>query len=592
MFWVVETQAQMQKMLALAVGIATLSISSVAFAQFDGPAPLAWRWQQSSTTAPGGSPLVVDNTIYQSLGGRVFSLDKDSANLKWRFPALDPIDGAFRSAPVMAGGTLVVAGDNKLIYGVDPATGQLKWSHPLSSPVFGQPVVVGNFVVCALSENQLLAIKPEDGSEAWAKPYNIYDGIQGTLGVYRNEVLICTNKSTLMAFNVDTLKPEWTVPFSQLPPAPMPVTQGDRILMTSGSFLIAINAATGRPIWQVDTRMQLTFAPTVSEEGILLISNDGQAVVYNQAHQLVTKTPVTLPSTVIARPTAVGTKFVIPTSNGGLVLLDPTTRKILWNYVIHPVDEIQLETVSNKSGGAGGAGGGGKGGPGIGGAGGGLSGGGGAGGGGLAGGGGGAGGQGRGGRGRGAGSNSKEETIYYIQASNSAVLAGQTLIVPAKDGSLLAFDKDNGVDLTPPVTTMEFPRPGEQVSGQPPLFLLFKIIDDASGINKDTIKVTQEGQDLDYTITKEGLILVRFSLTGKNKSLADGRRTFTVTVADWMGNVSKTDFALQIDNTLAPIKVPGSDTNQNGRGGRGGGAGGFGGGAGGDTGGGAGGAGG
>jgi uncharacterized membrane protein YgcG len=166
------------------------------------------------------------------------------------------------------------------------------------------------------------------------------------------------------------------------------------------------------------------------------------------------------------------------------------------------------------------------------------------------------------------------------------------LIVPAKDGSLLAFDKDNGVDLTPPVTTMEFPRPGEQVSGQPPLFLLFKIIDDASGINKDTIKVTQEGQDLDYTITKEGLILVRFSLTGKNKSLADGRRTFTVTVADWMGNVSKTDFALQIDNTLAPIKVPGSDANQNGRGGRGGGAGGFGGGAGGDTGGGAGGAGG
>ena len=560
----------MQKTLSLAVGMATLTLSSVAFAQFDGPAPLAWRWQQSSTTAPGGSPLVVDNTIYQSLGGRVFSLDKDSANLKWRFPALDPIDGVFRSAPVLAGGTLVIAGDNKLIYGVDPVTGQLKWSHPTPSPVYGQPVVVGKFVVFALSENQLLAIKPEDGTEAWTKPYNIYDGIQGTLGVYHSDVLICTNKSTLMAFNVDTLKPDWTIPFSQLPPAPTPVTQGDRILMTSGSFLIGINASSGRPLWQVDTRLQLGFAPVVSEEGILVVSTDGQALVYNNAHQLVTKTPVTLPSSVIARPTAVGTKFVIPTSNGGIILLDPTTKKILWNYVIHPIDEIELTTTSSKQGGGGGKGGAG-GGPG---AGGGLSGGGGAGGG------AGAGAGGRGGRGglggfggaggAGGSSNKTDEKIYFIQASNSAVLAGQTLIVPAKDGSLLAFDKDSGVDLTAPVTTMEFPHPGEQVSGQPPLILLFKIVDDASGIDKSTIKVTLDGQDLDYTITKEGLILVRFSQTGKNRPLVDGRRTFTVTAADWLNNVSKTDFALQVDNTLPAIKIPGQETNQNGQGGRGG----------------------
>jgi len=566
LFWEVETQAQMQKMLSLAVGLAALTLASVASAQFDGPAPLAWRWQQSSTSAPGGPPLVLGDTIYQSLGGRVFSLDKDSANLKWRFPALDPIDGVFRSTPVALNGTLVVAGDNKIIYGVDPVTGQLKWSHTTTSSVTGQPVITGKFVIFALSENQLVAIKPEDGSEAWSKPYNIYDGIQGYLGVYQNDVLVCTNTSKLIAFNVDTQKFDWTTPFTQLPPSPMPVTQDDRVYMTSGPYLIALSGATGHAMWQIDTRLQLAYAPAVSGEGVMVVSTDGQVLMYDLNHKLITKTPIVLGSSPVARPTPVGTKYILPTSNGGIVLLDPMSGKILWDYIIHPIDELVLQS-TNK-----GPGGGGKGG-GLGGPGGGPGGGGG-----LGGGAGGFGGQGPG------GNQKKDEKTYYIQASGTAILAGQTLLVPAKDGSLLAFDKLLGVDLTPPTTSMVFPNPGEQVSGQPPLILLFKVEDDNSGVNKSSLKVSMDGQDLEYSITKEGFVLVRFTMSGANKPLSDGRKTFTVTVSDWLGNEGKTEYSLIVDNTLPPIKLPGSeDKNKNGQGGpggggKGGGFGGFGGG--------------
>jgi len=556
----------MQKMLSLAVGLAALTLASVASAQFDGPAPLAWRWQQSSTSAPGGPPLVLGDTIYQSLGGRVFSLDKDSANLKWRFPALDPIDGVFRSTPVALNGTLVVAGDNKIIYGVDPVTGQLKWSHTTTSSVTGQPVITGKFVIFALSENQLVAIKPEDGSEAWSKPYNIYDGIQGYLGVYQNDVLVCTNTSKLIAFNVDTQKFDWTTPFTQLPPSPMPVTQDDRVYMTSGPYLIALSGATGHAMWQIDTRLQLAYAPAVSGEGVMVVSTDGQVLMYDLNHKLITKTPIVLGSSPVARPTPVGTKYILPTSNGGIVLLDPMSGKILWDYIIHPIDELVLQS-TNK-----GPGGGGKGG-GLGGPGGGPGGGGG-----LGGGAGGFGGQGPG------GNQKKDEKTYYIQASGTAILAGQTLLVPAKDGSLLAFDKLLGVDLTPPTTSMVFPNPGEQVSGQPPLILLFKVEDDNSGVNKSSLKVSMDGQDLEYSITKEGFVLVRFTMSGANKPLSDGRKTFTVTVSDWLGNEGKTEYSLIVDNTLPPIKLPGSeDKNKNGQGGpggggKGGGFGGFGGG--------------
>ena len=561
----------MQKMLSFAVGIAALTLASVAAAQFDGPAPLAWRWQQSSTTAPGGSPLVLGDTIYQSLGGRVFSLDKDTGNLKWRFPAVDPMEGSFRSAPILSAGTLVAACDNKLIVGIDPVTGDSKWTYETPAAVYGQPIQVGKFVVAALSDNTIVAINPVDGSPIWSAPYKMYDGVQGFLGAFGDDILVCTANFKLIALNVATRKFDWTRQFSQLPPAATPVVLGDRIYITSGPYLVALSAVSGFPMWQVDTGMQLAFAPACSASGIMVVSVDGQAKLYDLNRTLLTKKPLDLGSVPITRPTPVGSKFIVPTSNGGIVLVDPASGKKIWNYVIHPIDETvrTASTTGSQAGGKGGRGGG----PGAGGAGGG----------GVAGGGsfspGGAGG------GAGGQNSKKDDKVYFVQASAPAVLDGQTLLIPAKDGSLLAFDSTLGVDLTPPTSKMLFPNPGEQVNGLPPLVLLFKVEDDDSGVNKDSLKIDVDGHNLDYTFTKEGLILVRFSTTGNNQSLPNGRHNFTVTVSDWMGNEGKTTYALIIDNLLPKIILPGQEENKNGqgRGGLGkGGGGGFGGGAGGD----------
>src|SRR5471030_131581 len=295
-----ETLGQMQKMLSITVGIAALTLTSVAAAQFDGPAPLAWRWQQSSTTAPGGSPLVLGNTVYQSLGGRIFSLDKDTGNLRWRFPALDPMDGIFRTAPILAAGTLVAACDNKIIVGVDPDSGQLKWSYPTPAGVFGQIVFAGKYVVAALSDNSLLALNPADGTPVWTAPYKIYEGIQGTLGVYHSDVLICTNQTKLISFNVYTQKMDWTRQFTQLPAAPTPIVQGERIYMGSGTFLVALNADTGLPAWQVDTKLDLAFAPAISGAGIFVVSGDGMGLIYDADHKLLTRKPIELGSSPIA----------------------------------------------------------------------------------------------------------------------------------------------------------------------------------------------------------------------------------------------------------------------------------------------------
>jgi hypothetical protein len=232
---------------------------------------------------------------------------------------------------------------------------------------------------------------------------------------------------------------------------------------------------------------------------------------------------------------------------------------MLWSYVMRPIGgdvKVNSQTTGRTGGpGSGPAGGGAGGGqvPGAGGFGG-----------------GGAGGQNPGGPG---GQNNKEQTISEIEATGPVVLDGQTLLVPAADSSLFAFDKDLGVDLTPPIVQMLFPNPGDQVSNKG-LLLAFKVRDEGSGVKDDSVAVTIDGTAYKSTLRRDGTLLVEFSNFGTgNPMLAQGRHDIAVTATDWLGNTGTTHYALTIDPTLPAVKLPGQEDKTNNRNGPGGGPG-------------------
>jgi outer membrane protein assembly factor BamB len=553
----------MQNLRNLTVGLAALTLAPGAAAQLEGPAPLAWRFIQPTEVGPGGSPLVLGERIFQSVGGRVFCIDKETGNLKYRFPAIDPIPGIFRTSPVAVGNVIAVAGDNRVVYGFDAESGELKWSFNLSAGSFGQPVAVGNMVVVAQSDNKLVAIKAENGEAAWANPFNVLDGINGSPAAYQNSVVFFTNRNELVSLNATNLRYDWRRRLTQVAPNSTPTVFGEDVYLNSGPYLISINAGTGFARWQISTGTQLAHAPAASAAGIAVVSRDGKMMVFDPvSRSAITQKPIEIGSLAVAQPTPSGNLFVVPTTVGGLALVDPKKGQVVWNYLIRPIGGIEDQPSNNnqpgggmggpggRPGGLGGPGGGSQGGPG--------------------------GGAGRGGN---QGNNQSSERVLTIPPAAPAVMTGNTLLVPARDGSLLAFDAQIGVDLTPPKVEMIFPNSGDQVSPQPPLLLVFRLQDIASGVKEDTLKVSIGDQVLDHTLQRDGLVVVRFTQTGKNRTLSDGRKEIVVTVSDWLGNVAKQTYALTIDNTLPPIKLPGTENDANqpgglggpgGRGGRGG----------------------
>jgi len=535
------------------VSLAALALGGAAHADFDGPAPLAWRFLQPTTVAPSGAPLVVGDTVYSAIGGRVFAVDKATGNLKWRYPQLDPIPGSFRSAPIFKDGLILAAGDNKIVYAIDAASGQPRWSFNSPAPVTGQPVLIGDYFVYSQSDSKLTALDTSKGKAAWGAPLGVLDGIVGQIAVNGTDVLVFTTRGELRSINTLTQKTTWRRPFDSVPPGSVPVVYGDSIFVNSGTYLVALSAANGTPRWQLGTKLQLSFSPAVSADGILVVSNDGSLMMYDSARKPLMKQPIALGSLPVVQPTAAGSMFIVPTANGAINLVDPKKGTIDWSYVITPLADAVAANPNaagngNMPGGGGVPGGGG------------------------------------GGLGGGGQTTTTNEKPLWVQAAGPATIAGNTLLISAKDGSILAFDRDLGVDLTPPTVKLLFPNSGDQVSGQPPLVLVFKIDDEASGVKPSTISIEIDGEKYVSKREKDGNYSVRFSQTGENKLLSDGRKVITVTVSDWLQNQKVAKFALTIDNSLRPIILPGT-ANPNGlpggNGGLGGGAGGKGGGEGG-----------
>ena len=544
--------------------IASLAmVSGIAAAQFDGPAPLAWRWQQSSSVSPNGMPYVDGNSIYFNLGNRVYGIDKDSGNTRWKFPNGLPSQGTFRKSPIMVNGVLCVYNDNREVYGINPSSGELKWVYQAPFAITSQIVGAGNYVAFSMEGGNIVAVDTATGNAAYDSPVRILDGIRGP--VYsdgKDTLAFFDNRGSLEGISVTSRKTAFNKPFGAMPAdGSMTFAEGNYYVY-SGAFMVCMNASTGNPRWQVPIpgAERMMFSPEVGGGSILAVSGTGNAYFFDMSGALKSKTPLAIGSQPSVKPTCVGKKFAVPTSNGSLQLISPSGT-IDWQYYVRPMNEAARQAATDSSG-AGGGTGKGSGGPSS-----------------------GPGGFGNPGGGQGTSNNnsSNAESASTVVVTGPVAVAGHTLLVPAADASLLAFDLDNGVDMLGPEVKQVWPGPGELVSGKNGQEFIFKIEDQASGVNVSSVKLDIDGAPYNFDFGRDGYLVCQISQYKKNNMIGNGRHTMHIVARDWLGNETNFSITIRVDNSLAPLKRPGTEgtgTNPGGAGGKGKGGGGGGSGAG------------
>lgn len=511
------------------ITLTALTLSGLASADFPGPAPLAWRWQQPANVVPGQIAHTAD-TVFTAVGKRVYSLDLESGNQKWRFPVADPLSANLRMGVQLMGSTLVAAADDKVVYGLDAATGEQKWNYTVAQRLICPPVQSGDLVILAQSDSNIVAVNLNTGEAAWPNPIKVKDSIRGWVAASGNLLAVFDEGRNINVFDTATQRPVWQTRVAEMSANVQPTIVDDTIYFQAGTYALGLSlSGRGRLKFNVNVREFISQPLAVNQDYVAVTTDQGKVRAFNRSTGRETiRAGVSIEGNAVNAPTWVGNKIAVNTTSGSLMLVDPLVGEALWNYTLRPAFKIVLDDAAGGRGGAGGAG---------------LS-----------------------GAGGGGAAQSDNKPPTFMTASISPVNVGDTLFLAGRDGSLQAFNAKTGVDLTPPETKMLWPIPGSELNPTTTtntrIDLFWQLDDQSSGIRADSVTVTTGGKTLEHTLTKDGVLYVRLS-NAKN-SLRDGRHVFKVTSSDWMGNKIEHEYVLVLDSTLPKTQAPNSTASQDG----------------------------
>ena len=487
-------------MLAAAVCV----MATAAWADFTGPAPLAWRWSPQSSGIPDGSPVVTDTAIFVGNGNRVYGIDRDSGNTLWRFPQSEPINSTVAAPLGYAEKKVIVGLEDFTLLAIDGLTGKQAWRVNLEAKVTTAPVSVGGTIVVGVAPGELVAVRASDGSKLWPKPFRASEPILPQIQAQGNSVYFMSGR-TINCMDVISGKVKWHRNLTQFGGSFNVV--GDYVFTNSGSFITVLRASDGIKVWDRQVPEDLACAPGANSQWVVGVTRAGYLYAFDIQGRQVFKRGVKLGATTRHAPVLVGPMATVTTQVGTIVMVDVRSGDIKWNTTIHPSSTARPRSEAGL-----------------------VS--------------------------RGNQQAEESNQSRYVQAAGSPVLSGDSLFILARDGTLLAYDRGNGVDLYPPEVHLLFPNAGDTVSGKAPMSIVLALDDLGVGVNQDSVTVTINGKPYAFKIDAEGYLTIEISSDKKNPPIVDGRAKVIVHAEDWLGNKADREFSLTIDNLLPALGGP------------------------------------
>ena len=95
------------------------------------------------------------------------------------------------------------------------------------------------------------------------------------------------------------------------------------------------------------------------------------------------------------------------------------------------------------------------------------------------------------------------------------------------------------------------------VPGTPPVFVSVICADEGSGVNPDEVKVTLNGEEVDFSYdAKEGILWYIYDPRGAAANLSNGVKSLLFEATDWRGNRAAKVVCFTVDNKLPPPAPP------------------------------------
>jgi outer membrane protein assembly factor BamB len=252
---------------------------------------VVWRFRAGA--AVDASPAVAGGLVVAATsGGRIFAVNEASGRLAWSvttgtglpyhvFPA-GKWD-LWASSPVVVDSTVVIGAPDGGVYALDLASGRQRWRAATGGRVRATPAVHGGLVIVGSWDGRVYGLDLVTGSRRWvhrtvgdtldSKKFG-YDrrSVQSSAAVSGGMVFVGSRDGAIYGLDEASGERRWRVSHQGSWVIASPAVDGHRVYVGSsdGHFAQALDPASGRELWHLDTGANILASPLLVGDLLLL----------------------------------------------------------------------------------------------------------------------------------------------------------------------------------------------------------------------------------------------------------------------------------------------------------------------------------
>lgn len=303
--------------------------------------PLALNWEYTGNKFDNNpaSPVVAGRLCVFSCGDRVYGVDLDTGNLKWRYPSDQGLGGAIKATPAINKGSVYFGAADGNLYCINAETGTFKWAYQMRGGIRCPPVIDDGVVYVGADDNSLYAIDAESGDSVWSKPFTVKDDISIGVAVGSGMIVFASMEGNLYFISANGAKLRQMVRLPSSPTKSSPVILDNTAIFAVGSLMRGYTIRSGQFRWSINLQSEVAATPAVSGSDIYVPCRDKKIYAYTfTGRQLILKwvKPAELDAIPMSSPVVAGDTLFVTGARGVVAGFSTVDGALKWRYVISP----------------------------------------------------------------------------------------------------------------------------------------------------------------------------------------------------------------------------------------------------------------
>ena len=230
------------------------------------------KWAFKTGRMVFASPAVVDGVVYAvSHDTSTYALDVATGRARWKSRTGGSVSGANIASPAVSGGLVFTSAWASGLFALDSRTGAKVWRFDTREPVLSSPAVHDGVVYFGSDDGGLFALRTSTGERVWALQLERAGSngpemepitISCAPAISDGRLFVGGYDRNLHAYDAKSGRPIWIHEVDDI--ITQSVAVHDGVIYAGSGALLALDAATGERLWELNTGHDTVTPPAIA----------------------------------------------------------------------------------------------------------------------------------------------------------------------------------------------------------------------------------------------------------------------------------------------------------------------------------------